>query len=349
MNRRSLPDIGVGRALELRTILQHLESCGVPWRSLARRSGLPDHIPEADTFLPTHLVGQFLGSVTLREALPELSLRAVLGAAGKLNAGTPVSTLGRSFLAEPSLLKAVRILAEHSPRYWSHFRFWLKETDRHVWVCSRAAMQPDAVGTEQQVQSRLVRVVGLIERYLGLRWRPEIVLLETRRVPSPLFVQIMDGARCLPGGQFSALPIPRDLLASSGPMARSSGPADDVASSLPAIDWTWLQRLRAVLPEYVVDEQLSIGCVADIACVSPRTLQRALADEGITFRDLLEGARFEVARQRLSDPAVSVAEVSELLGYSAPTHFARAFRRIAGRSPSDYREDLARSASRPGS
>jgi AraC-like DNA-binding protein len=125
-------------------------------------------------------------------------------------------------------------------------------------------------------------------------------------------------------------------------MARASVRADEEGSSPQVIDWTWLQRLRAMLPEYIIDNQLSIGCVAEIACVSPRTLQRALAEEGLNFRELLEGARFEVARQRLSDPAVSIAEVSELLGYSAPTHFARAFRRFSGQTPSDYREDLAR-------
>lgn len=196
------------------------------------------------------------------------------------------------------------------------------------------------------MQSRLVRLTGLIEQYLGHRWRPRSLLLETQRVPSPLFVEIMDGARCVPGARFSALPIPRHLLASAGPMARednNSSPGE-AADAYEVIDWTWLQRLRAVLPEYVIDDQLSIGCVADIACVSPRTLQRALADEGLTFRKLLEGARLEIARQRLSDPAASIAEISEALGYSAPTHFARAFRRMAGRTPSDFREDLARSA-----
>jgi AraC-like DNA-binding protein len=145
----------------------------------------------------------------------------------------------------------------------------------------------------------------------------------------------------MPGARFSALPIPRDLLAKSGPIARQPAGTLDTATSHPdPIDWTWLQRLQVVLPEYVIGNHLSIESLADIACVSPRTLQRALAEERLTFRDLLEAARFEVARERLSDPSASIAEVSELLGYSAPTHFARAFRRIAGRTPSDYREDL---------
>jgi AraC-like DNA-binding protein len=251
----------------------------------------------------------------------------------------------RACLSAPSFYCALQTLSVKSAQLWSHFRFWLRETEKYVWVCSRTTTPPDAIGTEQQTQARLMRLIGIFGQYLGFRWRPELLLLETRRVPSQLFVEILDGVRCIPGARFSAVPIPRNLLAKSGPVTRESAEvrqawlrADD------PIDWAWLQRVRAMLPEYVIGNQLSIESLADIACVSPRSLQRALAEEGLTFRELLETARFEVAQQCLREPATSIAEISELLGYSAPTHFARAFRRIAGRTPSEYRKDLARAA-----
>mgnify|MGYP000738910071 CR=1 FL=1 len=56
--------------------------------------------------------------------------------------------------------------------------------------------------------------------------------------------------------------------------------------------------------------------------------------------ELIDTARFQVARQKLTDPAASIDEISRLLGYSESTHFTRAFRRIAGRTPSEYRKDL---------
>jgi AraC-like DNA-binding protein len=39
----------------------------------------------------------------------------------------------------------------------------------------------------------------------------------------------------------------------------------------------------------------------------------------------------------LKDPNTKVADVSYQLGYSDPTHFTRAFRRIAGVNPRQYR------------
>ena len=46
--------------------------------------------------------------------------------------------------------------------------------------------------------------------------------------------------------------------------------------------------------------------------------------------------RYETAIELiLQDYAIS--DIARLLGYTEPTHFTRAFRRIAGVSPSEYR------------
>ncbi len=89
-----------------------------------------------------------------------------------------------------------------------------------------------------------------------------------------------------------------------------------------------------------MEPAIKIERIAEVAGVSRRTLQRALAAEGNTFRELIDSARFQVARQKLTDPAANIDEISRLLGYSESTHFSRAFRRIAGRTPSEYRKDL---------
>jgi AraC-like DNA-binding protein len=94
----------------------------------------------------------------------------------------------------------------------------------------------------------------------------------------------------------------------------------------------------------VIDSQVSIEHMAEIANVSSRTLQRALSDNGVTFRDLVANARLEVARRKLADPSMKIDEIGRLLGYSESTHFTRAFRRHTGRTPSEYRKDLTKLA-----
>jgi len=51
---------------------------------------------------------------------------------------------------------------------------------------------------------------------------------------------------------------------------------------------------------------------------------------------VLNHARFRVASRMLQDPGMRVTDVAHRLGYSDVAHFSRAFRRIAGVSPSEY-------------
>ncbi|HSC87721.1 MAG TPA: AraC family transcriptional regulator [Polyangiaceae bacterium] len=77
--------------------------------------------------------------------------------------------------------------------------------------------------------------------------------------------------------------------------------------------------------------------VARALATSERTLQRRLQEEGITFAQLLDEVRSELARGYLADPTLAIFEVAFLLGYSEPSAFNRAFRRWTGKTPSDFR------------
>jgi AraC-like DNA-binding protein len=71
--------------------------------------------------------------------------------------------------------------------------------------------------------------------------------------------------------------------------------------------------------------------------LSRRTFQRRLADEGTSFKEVLDETRRQVALRYVENPHMPLKEVSYLLGFSEPSNFTRAFRRWTGKSPSDYR------------
>lgn len=71
--------------------------------------------------------------------------------------------------------------------------------------------------------------------------------------------------------------------------------------------------------------------------MSTRNLQRRLADEGTSYRTLLERTRHELARGYLRDTRYSLDEITYLLGFAEASSFARAFRRWTGMSPSAFR------------
>lgn len=70
--------------------------------------------------------------------------------------------------------------------------------------------------------------------------------------------------------------------------------------------------------------------------VHPRTLRRRLAEEGTSFRSLLNEARSAVAVDLLYNVGLTVEEVSTRLGYTEVSTFSHAFKRWHGVAPSAY-------------
>ncbi len=77
--------------------------------------------------------------------------------------------------------------------------------------------------------------------------------------------------------------------------------------------------------------------------LSQRTSARRLALEGVTFSEVLESLRGDLARQYLSDPDLSISRIAWLLGYQEVSAFTHAFKRWTGKTP---REAHARPAPR---
>lgn len=97
-------------------------------------------------------------------------------------------------------------------------------------------------------------------------------------------------------------------------------------------------QVKVVVKRGLASGRPDIAQVAHELGMSERTLQRRIADEGATFRDLLMGARQELGRQLLADPATGIDEIAYLLGYQDNSSFYRAFRDWEGVTPNRWRE-----------
>jgi AraC-like DNA-binding protein len=91
----------------------------------------------------------------------------------------------------------------------------------------------------------------------------------------------------------------------------------------------------------------SLERVAAELHMSPRTLKRQLASEGLSFSALVEKERRERAMILLGSSALSLKTVAERLGYSNVANFARAFQRWTGVSPGEHRSNAAHAAASP--
>lgn len=89
--------------------------------------------------------------------------------------------------------------------------------------------------------------------------------------------------------------------------------------------------------ELALTGPLSVERVARHFGTTPRTLQRHLSYQCLTFRALVDEVRLDAARTLLCQTDLPVQEVASRLGYRTPSSFARAFGRWTGRSPRAYR------------
>lgn len=74
--------------------------------------------------------------------------------------------------------------------------------------------------------------------------------------------------------------------------------------------------------------------------ISPRTFQRHLADSGLTFTCIHTEVRFALACDLLQNPALTIEQIAALLGYSEPSNFRRAFKRLYNLTPTEFRKSV---------
>jgi AraC-like DNA-binding protein len=77
--------------------------------------------------------------------------------------------------------------------------------------------------------------------------------------------------------------------------------------------------------------------IARRLATTPSTLRRRLAAESLSFRELLDKARLEMARAYLADSRLAISEISYLLAFRSASAFFKSFKRWTGLTPAEYR------------
>lgn len=113
--------------------------------------------------------------------------------------------------------------------------------------------------------------------------------------------------------------------------------ANAMMAALPDPTRSFAARVRQHILGVLGETEVSLAATARGLKLSERSLQRRLADEGVTFDALLDELRRELALRYLASPTMAIGEVAYLLGYSEPSAFHRAFKRWTGKTPAEVR------------
>ncbi|WP_028112950.1 helix-turn-helix domain-containing protein [Ferrimonas kyonanensis] len=106
---------------------------------------------------------------------------------------------------------------------------------------------------------------------------------------------------------------------------------------------SFVETLYLALAPYLSTQSLSIERAAELLETSPRTLQRRLAAEDTSFRCVRENLMLATACQLMESKSYSLTDVATELGYSDLAHFSRAFKKLTGFPPRDYRRRFLQS------
>jgi AraC-like DNA-binding protein len=96
-------------------------------------------------------------------------------------------------------------------------------------------------------------------------------------------------------------------------------------------------QVSHVISKRLGQADLEVNSIAAEMGLSPRTLQRRLAEEGTSLRDLVRRHRSHIVGRLLKDPKTKMTVIAHDVGYADATTFSRAFKSWSGETPRDQR------------
>jgi AraC-like DNA-binding protein len=82
---------------------------------------------------------------------------------------------------------------------------------------------------------------------------------------------------------------------------------------------------------------VSLEGIARNLGLSQRTLARQLSSQKLTFTDILQDLRIDLAKRYLADRTLSISQIAWLLGYQEVSSFTHAFKSWTNKTPQQFR------------
>ena len=319
-----------------RVFLRLLELHGIDADRFVREGGYaPELFRDPAARLPSSVVDVAALAAAERIADPAFALRAA-----RCWHPSDLGALGYAWLASSTLRTALGRLVRYGRILGERARFRLEAGERGlrlVFEHRRQVPLVAALGTDYALSI----VTDMCRMNFGASLRPAEVTLCRARPEDPAPWENFFGVRV----RFGA---PRDTILIAQRDADAPLPISNrqVAGAMDAILAKQLAdldrgnvalRCKAELLERLASGEVPEAEIADSMHMSRRTLQRKLAEADLTYQQLVDDTRRELALRYVEDSAKSITEITFLLGFSGQSAFTRAFRRWMGVSPTQYR------------
>ena len=106
---------------------------------------------------------------------------------------------------------------------------------------------------------------------------------------------------------------------------------------------TWTHRVQQQLRQ-PAGLSLDLEAIAEALTIHPQTLRRRLQEEDLSFREIKNNLRRDIAINCLSQDSLPVDEIAQKCGFSDASVFVRTFKKWTGKTPNAYRNSFDKSS-----
>jgi AraC-like DNA-binding protein len=262
-----------------------------------------------------------------------------------LRVGTQLKHTGFGLWAKyvgsaPTLLAALRRSDRSVHLQQTRARFSLAARGDHtVWRYHRPAGMTESF--MHHSDHLLPSMISLVRSYLGEAWIPAWVELEySAKLNSSTLTQMLQ-ADIKFGQPALGIAICSDHLLAplvQKPRANTIVSLADVRSSYSCYENPHHSApIGDVIAMRLLDGKVDLDGAARVLDIGPRTLQRMLKSDNVSYRQLVNEARHKRALYLLTNTSASIGEISTALGFEEFANFTRAFRQWTGAPPSAVR------------
>ncbi len=249
---------------------------------------------------------------------------------------------GYAAVSSPTLGTALNTLVDLFPLHQQSSSMRLARHDEGLLRLEYRIEAPEIIERRQDAELSLGMFLNVVRECMGPSWAPEEVHFEhpqpegwrehERAFAAPVFFSQPTNA-LLFRDEICARAMPaRDarLMAAMRMCLERLSERGDLRVSV-------ADRVRATVRARLPEGLPSLEDVAQDLRLSAGAVMRELNREGVSYKDMVDKTRRDLALSYLRHRQLPLSEIALLLGYSELSAFSRAVRRWTGRSPSAVR------------
>lgn len=307
-----------------------------PMRMMADAGLSTSVLDEPDLMIPADRVGQLLEASAQRSGDESFGLR--MAETRHLSNLGPVGLVIRD---QPTLRDSLSVLVRYHAALNGSLAVMIEESAGVV-VIREDVLVGGNVAVRQATELAIGVMLRLMRQVLGEHWQPRRVCF-MHSAPQDTRTHLrMFGSRVEFNHDFNGIVCSHDELDTVNPsadpvMARYAARLLDTAMPQPAT--SMLNDVRRTVLLLLPSGRCSIEQVANHLGVVCRTVQRRLSEQGLSFSEVVNTQRLELATRYVKQSDRPLTDVAALLGFAASSGFSRWYQGQFGCSPSQSRAE----------